>query len=444
MNNHQFGENNHTIPAVNNHPLLEDIDTYGEQVREVLNRPPNWLTLTGSSLLFGFIFVLGSLSYIVKYPDVLNGRINITSEVPAIGLVSKTNGRIQKLFVKDNSQVIAGQKLALLENTTNSAEIDALSAFLKTIDPQFKNNTILSFPNYLNLGDLQNAYSTFVRSYKALNFFKTTDAKEKQLLNYNKQLSGFQQFLKQYNNQKENLSNEIHLLNRDVERNATLLKQGVVSSKELEDKQREYLRLKRQLEDMEISQSNTQISISNIERNMSDLEARDNQTSDDLKIHAFEAYQNLMNRLSEWEQTNVIKAPIDGQISYFSFWSENQYVKQGDDIFTIIPKNQSETIGKVLLPIQNTGKLKVGQKAIIKLDNYPYSEFGVLEGTVRKISSIAKQNNYAVEICFSKELTTTTGTIISSKNEIQGSINIVTEDLRLIERIFYQIRKLFL
>ena len=280
--------------------------------------------------------------------------------------------------------------------------------------------------------------------YKALNFFKTTDAKEKQLLNYNKQLSGFQQLLKQYNNQKENLSNEIHLLNRDVERNATLLKQGVVSSKELEDKQREYLRLKRQLEDMEISQSNTQISISNIERNMSDLEARDNQTSDDLKIHAFEAYQNLMNRLSEWEQTNVIKAPIDGQISYFSFWSENQYVKQGDDIFTIIPKNQSETIGKVLLPIQNTGKLKVGQKAIIKLDNYPYSEFGVLEGTVRKISSIAKQNNYAVEICFSKELTTTTGTIISSKNEIQGSINIVTEDLRLIERIFYQIRKLFL
>ena len=195
---------------------------------------------------------------------------------------------------------------------------------------------------------------------------------------------------------------------------------------------------------MEINQSNTQISISNIERNINELEARDNQTSDDLKIHAFEAYQNLMNRLSEWEQTNVIKAPIDGQISYFSFWSENQYVKQGDDIFTIIPKNQSETIGKVLLPIQNTGKLKVGQKAIIKLDNYPYSEFGVLEGTVRKISSIAKQNNYAVEICFSKELTTTTGTIISSKNEIQGSINIVTEDLRLIERIFYQIRKLFL
>jgi hypothetical protein len=112
-------------------------------------------------------------------------------------------------------------------------------------------------------------------------------------------------------------------------------------------------------------------------------------------------------------------------------------------MFSIIPKDQSDRIGKVWLPIQNTGKLKIGQQAIIKLDNYPSPEFGVLIGTVEKISSIPKQNNYAVEIKFEQPLKTTLGKEIEHKDEAQGSIEVVTEDLRLIERIFYQIRKLF-
>ena len=136
--------------------------------------------------------------------------------------------------------------------------------------------------------------------------------------------------------------------------------------------------------------------------------------------------------------------PTEGVISYFNFWSENQNVKQGDEIFSIIPKNQKDIIGKVLLPTQRSGKLKIGQKAIIKLDNFPFAEFGVLEGTVKHISSIPKQNQYAVEIAFNNKLMTNTGTIIIAKNDIQGSVDIVTEDLRLIERIFYQIRKFFL
>lgn len=96
-----------------------------------------------------------------------------------------------------------------------------------------------------------------------------------------------------------------------------------------------------------------------------------------------------------------------------------------------------------MLPTQRAGKLKIGQKAIIKLDNFPFAEFAVLEGTVKHISSIPKQNQYAVEIDFNNTLITNTGTSITSKNDIQGSVDIVTEDLRLIERIFYQIRKLF-
>jgi multidrug efflux pump subunit AcrA (membrane-fusion protein) len=173
------------------------------------------------------------------------------------------------------------------------------------------------------------------------------------------------------------------------------------------------------------------------------LTSQNTESGNQLRIRLFEAYQNLMNKISEWEQLYVVKAPTEGVISYFNFWSENQNIKQGDEIFSIILKNQTEIIGKVLLSTQRAGKLKIGQKAIIKLDNFPYAEFGVIEGTVKHISTIPKQSQYAVEIDFNNKLITKTGTTITAKNDIQGSVDIDTEDLRLVERIFYQIRKLF-
>jgi Peptidase C39 family/HlyD family secretion protein len=302
----------------------------------------------------------------------------------------------------------------------------------------------IPLPNFRSLGDIQNNYSNFVSEYEAFKIFSNSDSKEKQLIAYNKQLNDFQILLQQYSKQRDNLESELTIINHDVERNTILLKEGVVSSKELEDKQREPLRIKRQLEDISIAQSNTQISISNTERNIIELKSQNNETGNQIKLRIFEAYQNLMNKISEWEQTFVIKAPTEGYISYFSFWSENQNVKQGDEVFTIIPTMQTEIIGKILLPIQSTGKLKVGQKAIIKLDNFPYAEFGIIEGKVKKVSIVPKQNQLAVEIDFNNQLITNTGTIITSKNDIQGNVSIITEDLRLIERIFYQIRKIFL
>lgn len=82
---------------------LNTEDLYGEQVREILNHPPSWLLLTGTSLVGLLLVMTIVIAYFIRYPDTLNGRITITAQIPAISLVSKVNGRIDKLFVSDNS-----------------------------------------------------------------------------------------------------------------------------------------------------------------------------------------------------------------------------------------------------------------------------------------------------------------------------------------------------
>jgi len=425
-----------------NNVQVEDIDIYGEQVREVMNKPPHWLNVAGTTFMFFFVVIFIIICAFVKYPDVLSGRVTLTSGIPSINVVSKANGKIQKLYVNDGNKVKLSEKLALIESNSNPDEVYNILKLLNKIDPHFNNNIEINFPNYHRLGNLQNLYSTLIREFEVQKIYRISSTKEKRLVVYNKQLSYYTQLLNQYSKQKQNLALELVLIDKDVERNVTLLKDGIVSPKDLEDKQKEPLRLNRQIEDISITQSTTQISISDIERNIVELNSQYNETGNQSKIRLFEAYQNLMNGISEWEQTYVIKSPTEGEISYFNFWSENQNIKVGDEIFSIIPKIQDETVGKVLLPTHSAGKLKIDQKAIVKLDNFPFAEFGILEGRVKRISTLPKQNQYNVEICFDK-LVTSTKTIIANKNEIQGTVDIVTEDLSLLERFFYQIRKIF-
>src|ERR1039458_7215602 len=47
---------------------------------------------------------------------------------------------------------------------------------------------------------------------------------------------------------------------------------------------------------------------------------------------------------------------------------------------------KQKLIAKLFLPIQNSEKLKTGQRVNIKLNNYPFQDYGILNGIVKSIS----------------------------------------------------------
>ena len=99
------------------------------------------------------------------------------------------------------------------------------------------------------------------------------------------------------------------------------------------------------------------------------------------------------------------------------------------------------------MPIQNWGKVKLGQKVIIKLDNYPNQEWGSLTGTITNISDVPKQQiqqepYYSIYVDI-EGLTTSYDKEIDFKQEMQGTAEIVVEELTVLQRIFYQLREIF-
>ncbi|MFD2148733.1 hypothetical protein [Mucilaginibacter antarcticus] len=81
---------------------------------------------------------------------------------------------------------------------------------------------------------------------------------------------------------------------------------------------------------------------------------------------------------------------------------------------------------------------------IIKLDNYPYREYGSIKGKVLSISLTTntvktekgEAETYLVNVDLPDELKTNYGSKLDFKYEIKGTGEIITRDRKLIERLF--------
>ena len=101
------------------------------------------------------------------------------------------------------------------------------------------------------------------------------------------------------------------------------------------------------------------------------------------------------------------------------------------------------------MPANGMGKVKIGCDVIIKLDNYPYMEYGSVKGKVKAISltpnSIKTDNqgdtgSYLVLVDLPNELTTNYGTKLEFKYELKGTVEIITNSRRLMQRLFDNFR----
>ena len=97
----------------------------------------------------------------------------------------------------------------------------------------------------------------------------------------------------------------------------------------------------------------------------------------------------------------------------------------------------------MLIPAQGSGKVHVGQRTIVRVLNFPDQEFGYLEGRVEHLSDTPDSNGrYVVHIRFDKGLVTNYGIQLPNTMQMQGSAEIITEDIRLIVRFFEPLKKI--
>lgn len=425
--------------------LNEELNIYSEEVKDVLSDPPKAIFRWGNSILLFFIIVIFVLSWIIKYPDVVIAQALLTTQNPPQREYAKITGKIDTLFVSNYQEVDKEDPLALIENTANYRDILHLKSILDTLSIE-KDSFYFPLESLpmLFLGEVESDFSLFENSYIEYTLNRESQSFINNDLANKYALSQLKLRLQNLVNQKELNEEELLFKNKDLYRSKTLFEKGVISAQEFENKKLELLQAQKDIKNISVSISQIKENISNASNVKKQGEINNNRDEINLLKAVIQSYDQLKKSIKDWELKYFFKSNIHGKVSFMNVWSKNQTIKSGDLLLTIIPLQHSSYIAKIHAPALNSGKIKVGQEVNIKLSSYPDNEYGVLKGKVKQISLIPNDEGfYLLDVTLPDKLITTYGIEIEFKQEMQGVAEIITEDLRLLERVFYQFTKIF-
>ena len=409
-----------------------------------LQREPGWILRYGNRLTFVFFLIL--LIFAVNFPfnEVIKGKVIITSQNPPVNIKAKNEGKILAINFQPGDLVFKGDILGELENDASTEDVLNLKTNLDTtLNIKSFKDLNETYPPNLNLGsELQVVYNTFLSNYYHLIFDESINDQSIYVHQIRKDLSNQ---LSSINSKNEELSlakRNLEVSGLNYKRFQELFNKGVISKVDLENvekdfllEQRQFLSLNQQYNQLIIKNSDIQSSLHLV--NNSSLRSKRS-----LEVDLLLSQQNLINAIQHWEDTYLLKSSIEGRLSYFEVWGEYQNVEKGEAVFSVVPQFQQKLIGKCNIPVRNAGKLKEGQKVNLKLDNFPYHEWGMVRGRVGSISQVPKGGetpSYIVYLTINN-LKTSYGKELDFYQELNGTAEILLNEVTLIERIFYQFR----
>jgi len=443
----------HHVPHTPTSPSGE-VELRSEEFQEVLGSVPPWILRWGITVLALIIFILLAGSAIIKYPDVISAQIVLTGSTPPATIVARTSGKIKHLYVSDNQEVKTGDYLAVIDNPAQTKDISYLKTYLDSLfwgngEPTTGNR----FPDVghrlpvseLQVGSLQSSYSSFCTTlfeyleYERLMYYpRKKEMTLERITQYEKQYKTLQ-------NQQQITEEQFIIIKKQYLRDSLLNAKGILSDEELEISKNAFLQSRLSGEDMRSNLNNMQIQIGQLRESLLDTEEQDTEKLNNLQTQLQSLFSQLKTAIQEWELNYVLQAPIDGKITFSKYWIENQNVLSGEEVFAIVPDSVYQVIGKAMLPIARSGKVKQGQKVNIRLQNFPENEYGILRGIVNNISLVPVQAGetvyYSVEVSLPDKLVTTYKKELPSLPNMQGQADIITDDVSLLERLVLPVKK---
>lgn len=425
--------------------LIEDPEDIhlneNREIQQILGDPPGWILRWGISLVFLTVGVLMTLSWLIKYPDIISVPFILTTENPPIEVFTRTNGKIKVLSAKPQQEVEAGDLLAVIENPAVLRDVETLERFLHNADRGMRSLLKLKFPKDLNIGMIQPALSQFVKDLEELRYVYYQNNTVRQVAALDEQINRLKSLNESLETQKATLAEVVGLALKNFERHEELLRKKVASVLEVETAQASYLQSKQRLENMSTEIINNQLRIEQLSLDIIQIKQGQKDQQFPRYFAVQEDLQRLKNTIEQWKEAYLIFAPISGVIEMDKVWSPNQYLQASEALLTIVPENVSNVIkSKAFLPFAGAGKVIAGETpANLRFNAYPFKEFGIMRSQVSYIAEVPQEEGYPVEFIIPQDLRTTYDKAIPFRQGMQGSARLVTKDRRILERIFDRI-----
>ncbi len=417
-------------------------DYRNEEIQEILGTPPGWILRFGTLIFLIVIVLLIWLSYWIQYPDVVENEIIVSFNDPPTKLISPKSGYINELHTKHNQRVRKGQ--LLISYNSEADYLDVLSLYEKLQRIKLTNqSSIISFSlteNY-SIGELQKYLFQFLDKQKQYNLRTNEGVEIANKTEKKRQIISLENGIQYSLNLKENLSTQIENIQIQMKNEEAMVKMDKLSQFELNKTKDKLTVLATNLNATEAEIKDKQFKISNLKSDLINLKAGSEKGREVALLEMNAAFVQLKSNASQWISLHLINSPSNGTVQVTNkFLKSGQYVNKDEPLLMVIPPQSNKMKGIMNIPFTESGNIRKNQTVLVKLNSYPSSKYGIIQGKVATSSSIALEENKKlvspVTVYFRNGLVTSTGFKVSTKKELSGTARIITQNKRFIQRLF--------
>lgn len=433
--------NQQSITASENVLMQNTFSDHGNEIEDIISNKPPFIVRWGTVLFLILLIILAGICWFIKYPDIIETSAKLTSINAPKQVISLTTGKLIKLNIKENEQVKQGEVLGFIESTASHNEVLKLDAAIDKAQQLLTGNATEKLSsifddNYSQLGELQQTYQTLTQAYLSFRSYLSNGFYLRKKLMLFKDIDNLKKLHTNLEEQKALQQQDLGITQKTFDANESLKKDKVISEFDYRTEQSKLINKKLTLPQIDAAVINNESQQNDKDKEIDELENTIAQQKDIFQ----QALNTFKSQLDDWKKKYLLIAPIDGKVSFASFMQENQQLQTGQTVCFINPEN-SEYFAQIFIPQTNFGKVAVGQKVLLKFNSYPYQEYGYVNGKVDFISHIPTDSGYLARIDFSNGLITTYNKQVQYRDGLTADAEIITKDLRLLERFYYDLVK---
>lgn len=365
----------------------EDLAYINSVNEAILEKTPR-----GASLLLWisaiFIIVAIGWAYIAELDELVRGEGEIIPSKQLQVVQNLEGGIVSEILVREGDLVEAGQVLMRLEDKRFSSSVaENELRYYELLAKSTRLRAEAEGGDFTIPQNYPEQYMEYVDSERRLFESRQQELDANQSV-LSEQLVQRQQELVEAESRLEQVSSSYSLLIRELNITEPLLKEGVISEVE-------YLRLRRQVNDLRGERSSIELSLPRIRSAVDEIGRKQGEMELQFRnlaraelnetVAEMGRMQQALTGMQDRIQRTEVRAPIKGTIKELMVNTIDGVIRPGDELLSIVPWEDKLLIEARIKP-SDIGRLRVGQTATVKVSAYDFSIYGGMEAHLTFIS----------------------------------------------------------
>lgn len=407
---------------------------------EILESPPSPLGRVIAIVIGVFFAVILMWAYLGKVDVVITGQGKFVPTGYVKTVQAFESGVVTQIHVSDGESVIAGQLLIELDPTQTVASVDSLKAQLED--------------QSLNLA----VATALISDNPEQAFVAPTDVSPAKILAAKQQMlsliDGYRASLQQLDAEKSRLAAQLQSVRIDAKKigdTLPIVENRVAAAGTLlardSMRQDDRLSLQQSLIEMRAARDTLMQSVLQLEAAIASVSAQKQQTISEFvsaqraaEREAQVRVRDIKNQIATEVRRNdyrFLTAPVAGTIDQLSIHTIGGVLNAGQAVMNIVPSDSQQEVEAFVLN-KDIGFMREGDVAEIKLEAFPFTRFGVLEGKVTGISGDAVANDrlglvYKIRAAITTPISELEEKGITLSPGMNLTVEVISEQRRVIE-----------